>query len=88
MSNPPTSRLGSLTGRGEFIIAEALATALEQLPEVRQPTRNMSDFKEMLKSRYDRSEVSLHLTTARWRFIPGARSFGARGTNSDTPVAR
>jgi len=77
MSNPPTSRLGSITGRGEFIIAEALATALialEQLPEVRQPTRNTSDFRKMPKSLYDPSEASLHL--------------GRGGTNSDTPVAR
>lgn len=82
MSNPQPSRLGSITGRDEFIIAEALATALialEQLPQVRQPTRNMSDFKMMLNSLCDPSEISLHLTTARWRFIPSARPFGARG---------
>jgi hypothetical protein len=81
MSNPQTARVGSITGRDEFIIAEALATALialEQLPEVRQPTRNMSDMKMLLNSLYDPSEVSLHLTTARWRFLPGARPFGPR----------
>jgi hypothetical protein len=82
MSNPQTSRLGSITGRDEFIIAEALATALialEHLPDARQPTRNMADMKMLLNSLYPPPEVSLHLTTARWRFIPSARPFGARG---------
>jgi hypothetical protein len=40
--------LGSITGRDQFIIAEALATALvalEQLPTTRQPTRNIADMK-------------------------------------------
>ncbi len=72
--------LGSITGRDEFIIAEALATALialEQLPEARQPTRNMADMRMLLNSLYPAPEVSLHLTTARWRFIPSARPFGA-----------
>jgi hypothetical protein len=72
--------LGSVTGRDEFIIAEALATAfaLEQLPEAHQPTRNVADMKMLLNSLYPSPEVSLHLTTARWRFIPSARPFGAR----------
>ena len=71
----------SFTERDEFIIAEALATALialEQLPEARQPTRNMADMKMVLNSLYPAPEVSIHLTTARWRFIPSARPFGAR----------
>jgi hypothetical protein len=51
--------------------------ALEQLPEVRQPTRNMADMKTLLNSLFPAREVSLHLTTARWRFIPSARPFGA-----------
>ena len=45
--------LGSVTGRDEFIIAEALATALialEQQPEARQPTRNMADMKMLVNS--------------------------------------
>jgi hypothetical protein len=40
MSSSKTASLGSVTGRDEFIIGEALATALialEQLPEARQP---------------------------------------------------
>jgi hypothetical protein len=81
MSSSKTARLGSVTGRDEFIIGEALATALialEQLPEVRQPTRNMADMKMLLNSLYAPPEVSLHLTTARWRFIPSSRPFGAR----------
>jgi hypothetical protein len=81
MSNSRDTSLGSVTGRDEFIIGEALATALialEQLPEARQPTRNMADMKMLLNSLYPPPEVSLHLTTARWRFIPGLRPFGAR----------
>jgi len=83
MSNPRNAGLGSVTGRDEFIIGEAIATALialEQLPEARQPTRNMADMKMLLNSLYPPPEVSLHLTTARWRFIPGARPFGARAS--------
>ena len=72
MSSSKTARLGSLTGRDEFIIGEALATALialEQLPEVRQPTRNMTDMKMLLNSLYapaggfaasDNREMALH----------------------------
>jgi hypothetical protein len=80
VSNSKNASLGSVTGRDEFIIGEALATALialEQLPEVRQPTRNMSDMKTLLNSIFPPPEVSLHLTTARWRFIPSSRPFGA-----------
>jgi hypothetical protein len=76
MSSSKNASLGSVTGREEFIIGEALATALialEQLPKVRQPTRNMADMKMLLNSLYSPPEVSLHLTTARWRFIPSAR---------------
>jgi hypothetical protein len=80
MSSSKTASLGTVTDRDEFIVGEALATALialEQLPEARQPTRNMAD-KMLLNSLYAPPEVSLHLTTARWRFIPSARPFGAR----------
>jgi len=81
MSTPKTASLGSVTGRDEFIIGEALATALialEQLPDARQPTHNMADMKMLLNSLYPHAEVSLHLTIARWRFIPSARPLGAR----------
>jgi hypothetical protein len=81
LSTPKTSSLASITGRDEFIIGDALATALialEQLPEVRQPTRNMADMKLLLNTLLPHAEVSLHLTTARWRFMPSARPLGAR----------
>jgi hypothetical protein len=73
--------LGSVRGCDEFIIAEALATALvalEQLPPVPQPTRNIADMKMLLNSLYPPSDVSIHLTTARWRFLPNLRPLGAR----------
>ena len=81
MSTSKTVGLGSVTDRDEFIIGEALATALialEQLPEARQPKRNMADMKMLLNSLYRPPEVSLHMTTARWRFIPSAKPLGAR----------
>jgi hypothetical protein len=49
--------LGSITGRDEFIIAEALATALvalEELPPARQPTRNIADMKMLLTASFRR----------------------------------
>jgi hypothetical protein len=73
--------LGSITGRDEFVIAEALATALvalEQLPPLRQPTRNIADMKMLLNSLYPPSDISIHLTSARWRFLPILRPLGAR----------
>ena len=74
-------KLGSITGRDELIIAEALATAivaLEELPSARQPTRNIADMRMLLNSLYPPSDVSIHLTTARWRFLPNLRPLGAR----------
>src|SRR3954447_4331998 len=73
--------LGLITGRDEFIIAEALATALvalEGLPPARKPTRNIAEMKMVLNSLCQPSEVSIHLTTARWRFLPNLRPLGAR----------
>jgi hypothetical protein len=81
MSTSKTVGLGSVTDRDEFIIGEALATALialEQLPAARQPTRYIADMKMLLNSLYSPPEVSLHMTTARWRFIPNSRPLGAR----------
>jgi hypothetical protein len=73
--------LESITGRDKFIVAEALATALvalEELPSTRQPKRNIADMKMLLNSLYPPSDVSIHLTTARWRFLPNLRPLGAR----------
>jgi hypothetical protein len=77
----PHSRLGSITGRDKFIIAEALTTALialEQLSKERQPVRNISDFKILFGRQKRRgsegargaiSAVSLHHRTACVRFV-------------------
>jgi hypothetical protein len=40
----------------------------------------MADMKMLLNSLFPAAEVSLHLTTARGRFIPSARPFGKRET--------
>jgi hypothetical protein len=89
MSNPKISSLGSVTGRDEFIIGEALATALialEQLPDAYQPTRNMADMKMLLNSLYphddapyDNREMALHSMCAAVRCVRARR--GARGWN-------
>jgi hypothetical protein len=72
MSSSKIASLGSVTGRDELIIGEALATALialEQRPEMRQPTHNMADMKMLLNSLYapaggfaasDNREMALH----------------------------
>jgi hypothetical protein len=52
--------------------------ALKQLPTTRQPTRNIADMKMLLNSLYPPPDVSIHLTTARWRFLPNLRPLGAR----------
>jgi hypothetical protein len=87
--------LGSITGRDEFIIAEALAkalVALKELPPVQQPTRNIADMKMLLNSLYPPSDVSIHLTTARWRFLPNsspawcARGFKHKGEHRRSDV--
>ena len=73
--------LESITVRDKFIIAEALATAivaLEELPPARQPKRNIVDMRMLLNSLYPPADVSIHLTTARWRFLPSLRPLGAR----------
>lgn len=60
MGNSRKASLGSVTGRDEFIIGEAFATALvalEQLPEALQPTRNIGDMKMLLNSLYPPPKV-------------------------------
>jgi hypothetical protein len=39
----------------------------------------MTDMKVLLHSLCSPPEVSIHLTTARWRFIPSARNEGRYG---------
>jgi hypothetical protein len=39
----------------------------------------MTDMKMLLHSLCSPPEVSIHLTTASWRFIPSARPFGSSG---------
>ncbi len=71
------SRPSAIDSKRQCAPRETALIALEQLPEVRQPTRNMADMKMLLNSLFPAREVSLHLTTARWCFIPSARPLGA-----------
>ena len=40
----------------------------------------IADMKMLLNSLYPPPDVSIHLTTARWRFLPNLRPLGARET--------
>jgi hypothetical protein len=63
----------SITGRDEFIIAEALATALvalEQLSAERQPRGDMGDMRRLLGGLCPGFNVSLHLARAKCRLFP------------------
>lgn len=63
----------SVTGRDDWIMIEALATAvvfLEQLPPKRQPTSNMEDMKAIMAAWFHPSSVSLMLAQAKCRIRP------------------
>jgi hypothetical protein len=66
------------TPPGSSSLLQVSISSEEVHPAARQPARNMADMKTLLNSLYEPPEVSLHLTTARLRFIPSARPFGAR----------
>jgi hypothetical protein len=64
----------SSSGRDEFIVAEALVTALmalEELPEVR-----LGIWTPQGCCRYIRHQTFRYIYTARCRFIPSGRPFG------------
>lgn len=61
-----------ITGRDNFILTEALATALvtlERLPDDRQPSSNMEDMKRLL-AYFSPVNVSLALARAKCRLYP------------------
>src|SRR5262245_36067554 len=63
----------NITGRDDWIMTEALATALvalEQLPQDRRPNSNMDDMRQLLAACGDSLTVSLHLAQAKCRFFP------------------
>lgn len=69
----PPNEGDSITGLDEWIVAEAMATALialEQLPPDRQPKSNMEDIRRTLEARFSPTNVSLHLAQAKIRLRP------------------
>jgi hypothetical protein len=80
MSSSKIASLGSVTGRDEFIIGEALATALIALAASRgAPADAQYDgYENATEQPLCTAGGSLHLITARGRFIPSAQPLGAR----------
>ena len=62
-----------ITGHDEWVITEALATALialEQLPLQHQPRAHMDDIRKLLGARCEPETVALHLAQAKCRLFP------------------
>jgi hypothetical protein len=62
-----------ITGHDEWVITEALATALialEQLPEKNRPNKHMDEIKKLLDARSLPGSLSLHLAQAKCRLCP------------------
>jgi hypothetical protein len=62
-----------ITGHDEWVVTEALATAivaLEQLPAKHQPRAHMDDIKKLLASGREPAAVTLHLAQAKCRLFP------------------
>ena len=62
-----------ITGHDEWVIKEALATALvalEQLPGKNQPRPHMEDIRKLLAAGSDSGTVNLHLAQAKCRLFP------------------
>jgi hypothetical protein len=61
------------TGHDEWVVTEALATALialEQLPPKHQPRTHMEDLKKLLTASCQPGSVPLHLAQAKCRLFP------------------
>ena len=62
-----------VTGHDEWVITEALATALvalEQLPPKHQPRTHMDEIKKLLAAGSAPEAVNLHLAQAKCRLFP------------------
>jgi len=68
----PLAKKG-ITGHDEWVVTEALATALvalEQLPEKHQPRTHMDDLKKLLAAGCQPGAIPLHLAQAKCRLFP------------------
>ena len=62
-----------ITGHDEWVVTEALATALialEQLPPQHQPRAQMDDLRKLLTAGCQPGTVNLHLAQAKCRLFP------------------
>ena len=62
-----------ITGHDEWVVTEALATALvalEQLPEKHQPRTHMDEIRKLLAAGSAPEAVNLHLAQAKCRLFP------------------
>lgn len=62
-----------ITGHDEWVVTEALATALvalEQLPDKHRPQAHMEDLKKLLTANSQPGGVALHLAQAKCRLFP------------------
>jgi hypothetical protein len=62
-----------ITGHDEWVMTEALATALialEQLPAKHQPRPHMDDIRKLLTAGCQPGTVNLHLAQAKCRLFP------------------
>jgi len=62
-----------ITGHDDWVITEALATALialEQLPSKHQPSAHMEDIRKLLAAACQSGTVNLHLAQAKCRLFP------------------
>jgi hypothetical protein len=62
-----------ITGHDEWVVTEALATALialEQLPPNHQPDTHMSEIRKLLNARSLPGGLNLHLAQAKCRLFP------------------
>lgn len=62
-----------ITGHDEWVLTEALATALvalEQLPSRHQPQAHMDDIRKLLSNGKEPATVDLHLAQAKCRLFP------------------
>jgi len=62
-----------VTGHDEWVVTEALATALvalQQLPTKHQPLAHMDDIRKLLTAGCQPGTVNLHLAQAKCRLFP------------------
>jgi len=64
-----------ITGHDEWVVTEALATALvalEQLPPIHQPQTQMDNIRKLLEAGCQPGTTKLHLAQAKCRLFPDA----------------